>query len=168
MNNHDSAIRFRRSVAPDDVHIVRQLAESTGYFRPDEVDVAVELVETCLNMGVASGYSFIFAMLEAQTIGYVCYGPIACTIGSYDIYWIVVDRNAQGHGIGRKLMSECERLLVAAGARRVYVETSGKPQYESTRQFYHKCGYRTDAVLQDFYDVNDDKVILVKPLVCQT
>ena len=36
-------------------------------------------------------------------IGYVCYGPIACTVGSFDLYWIAVDRRrARGRGSGAR------------------------------------------------------------------
>jgi hypothetical protein len=46
----------------------------------------------------------------------------------------------------------------------VYVETSSRDQYEPTRRFYLKCGYRVDAVLEDFYAPGDGKVIFVKAL----
>jgi hypothetical protein len=46
----------------------------------------------------------------------------------------------------------------------VYIETSNRPQYEPTRGFYLRCGYRIDAVLEDFYAAGDAKVIYVKAL----
>ncbi|MBF0530882.1 MAG: hypothetical protein HQK55_16765, partial [Deltaproteobacteria bacterium] len=54
-------ISFRTQVRSDDQEIVRNLCESTDFFRPDEVDVAVELVQENLSRGIASGYYFIFA-----------------------------------------------------------------------------------------------------------
>lgn len=158
----DAAIEFRYQVRRSDRDVVRKLAAATGFFRPDEVEVAVELVDARLNNGPASGYSFVFAQVDEQTLGYACYGPIGCTLGSYDLYWIIVAPSAQGQGLGRKLMRETERLVQAAQGRRIYVETSDKPQYEPTRQFYLRCGYTVDAVLKDFYADGDDKVVLVK------
>ena len=38
---------------------------------------------------------------ETVVVGYACYGPIACTVASYDLYWIAVDPQFQRHGIGQ-------------------------------------------------------------------
>ena len=54
---------------------------------------------------------------------------------------------------------------IQAGGRRVYVETSGRAQYEPTRRFYEACGYAREAVLTDFYAPGDDKVIYGQSLV---
>jgi ribosomal protein S18 acetylase RimI-like enzyme len=97
-------------------------------------------------------------------LGYACYGPIGCTIGSYDLYWIAVDPTRQGQGIGRMLVEETERRIQNAGGRHIYIETSGRPQYTPTRQFYERCGYELGAVLKDFYDQDDDKWIWKKAL----
>ena len=156
--------RFRDDVRPADRETVRALVERTGFFRPDEVDVAVELVDERLAKGDASGYYFLFAEADGRTIGYACFGPIACTVGSYDLFWIAVDREHQGQGLGRLLVAESERLIRQRGGRRVYIETSGRPQYLPTRRFYERCDYQTAAVLPGFYDHGDDKVILVKSL----
>jgi ribosomal protein S18 acetylase RimI-like enzyme len=155
---------FRYEAALPDSLAIRRIVESTGFFRTDEVDVAVELVDERLAKGDASGYHFIFADRGGQTIGYACYGPIACTVGSYDLFWIAVDQAEQGRGLGRELLTEAERLIQERGGRRIYIETSGRPQYLPTRRFYERCGYHTAAVLPEFYDEGDDKVVLCKKL----
>ena len=48
-------------------------------------------------------------------MGYACYGPIAVTIGSYDLYWIAVDQSCQGKGLGKVLLAEAERLIGGKG-----------------------------------------------------
>lgn len=156
---------FRYNVLPSDRVTVREIIESTGFFRPDEVDVAVELVDERLAKGEASGYFFIFAEEEGRVLGYACYGPIACTVGSYDLFWIAVHQDVQGKGLGRALLTESERLIRERAGRHIYIETSGKPQYLPTRRFYERCDYRNIAVLPNFYDAGDDKVILVKAMV---
>jgi ribosomal protein S18 acetylase RimI-like enzyme len=160
-----AALSFRETVSADDRQSVRALVESTGFFNPAEVDVAVELVDEHLAKGAqASGYYFIFAHYEGQTIGYACYGPIAGTEVSFDLFWIAVDKHYQGRRIGQALLRESERRIFQAGGRRVYIETSHRGQYESTRAFYLRSGYQQEAVLQDFYAPGDDKVIYVKAL----
>ena len=70
--------------------------------------MAVELAEERLAKGPASGYHFVFAERDGRVLGYTCYGPIALTDGSYDLYWIAVDKSTQGQGLGRLLMEKSE------------------------------------------------------------
>jgi len=155
---------FRYEVLPTDVRAVREIVESTGFFRADEIDVAEELVQDRLAEGPESGYHFVLAQRGEFVEGYACYGHIACTLASYDLYWIAVHRCCQGQGLGRVLLAEAERLIRQSGGQRIYVETSGRPQYAPTRAFYEHFGYRAEAVLADFYAPGDDKVVYVKSL----
>ena len=133
-------LTLRRHVTPQDPAIVRRLVTDTGFFSLAEVAVAVELVEQRLATGVASGYEFLLAESRGQVIGYTCFGLIACTRGSYDLYWIAVEKSCQRQGIGRQLLAETERTIRQAAGRQVYIETSGRPIYHSTRCFYHAPG----------------------------
>jgi ribosomal protein S18 acetylase RimI-like enzyme len=147
---------------PADASAVREIVASTGFFYDHEIDVAVELVDERLAKGPASGYFFIFAEQDGRVAGYSCYGPIACTTHSYDLFWIAVHKDFQGGGLGRLLLAESEKRIAAAGGRRIYVETSGRDQYEPTRSFYEHCGYTREATLAEFYGPGDDKVMYVK------
>jgi ribosomal protein S18 acetylase RimI-like enzyme len=157
-------ITFRDILRDSDRVVVQTIVESTGFFRADEVAVAVELVDERLSKGPASGYHFVFAELQDVVAGYACYGPIACTVASYDLYWIAVDPQHQRQGIGCELMSQVEHRIAAAGGSRIYIDTSGKAQYESTRAFYERSGFHREAVLEDFYAPGDDRVIYVKTI----
>jgi D-alanine-D-alanine ligase len=153
---------LREDVRPDDGPAVREIVTSTDMFYDHEIEVAVELVDERLKRGLASGYLFIFAELDGRVVGYSCYGPIACTTHSYDLFWIAVRKDYQGHGLGRLLLAESERRIIAAGGHRIYLETSSREQYEPTRTFYERCNYRRDATLEDFYGPDDSKVVYVK------
>ncbi|MFN8709383.1 MAG: GNAT family N-acetyltransferase [Phycisphaerae bacterium] len=157
-------LSVRTEVTPNDCEAVRELVASTGFFHPPEVDVAVELVEERLAKGPASGYEFVFLESGGRLIGYSCFGPIPCTVDSYDLYWIAVHTDHQRHGIGRRLMEMSEQAVRERAGRRVYVDTSGREQYRSTRSFYERCGYVLEATLRDFYDEGDDRVIYVRKL----
>ena len=158
----DRPIELRYDVRPDDRESVRRLVESTGVFSPVEADVAVELVEDRLKRGPQSDYQFVFADLDGRTVGYTCYGPIALTAASYDLYWIVVEKSLHGRKIGQVLLEKTEELIRQSGGRRIYAETSGRDQYVPTRGFYLARGYRQDALLPDFYAPGDAKVIYAK------
>lgn len=160
---HRSVV-LRYEVRPEDRETVRRLVESTGVFSSIEVDVAVELVDDRLKRGVESDYRFVFAELEGRTVGYTCYGPIALTATSFDLYWIAVDKELHGRKLGRVLLERTEELIHEAGGRQVYIETSNKQQYAPTRGFYLRCGYEQAALLKDFYGPEDDKVIYAKVL----
>ncbi len=164
--NPDNAVPwvFRRDVRPGDLEAVAAVLESSGFFLPGEVAVGVELVEEALRKGKESGYFFIFADLGSRLAGYCCYGPIPCTEGSFDLYWIAVDQELRARGLGRTLMAAAEKEIAEQGGRAVYIETSSRPLYEPTRAFYLACAYRTAAVLKDFYRPGDDKYIFVKQL----
>jgi GNAT superfamily N-acetyltransferase len=156
--------RLRDEVRPADRDAVRSIVESTSFFRADEVDVAVELVDERLSRGPASGYHFAFAELGDVVAGYACYGPIACTTASFDLYWIAVDSRFQRQGIGGVLMEATETRIIRAGGTRVYIDTSGRPQYAPTRMFYERHGFRCEARLSDFYAARDDRLIYAKAL----
>ena len=160
----DKPVAFRYEVRPDDRESVRRLVDSTGVFSPVEIDVAVELVDDRLKRGSQSDYYFVFAEQDGRPVGYTCYGPIALTAGSFDLYWIAVDRAMHGRKIGRVLLEHTEELVLAAGGRQIYIETSNRHHYAPTRGFYLRCGYDQEALLKDFYAPGDDKVIYVKTL----
>ena len=159
------AISLRAGVRPEDRVAVRRLVTSSGFFSEAEEEIAVELVEDTLTKGAtASGYHFIFAEEAGHTVGYVCFGPIAGTAASHDLYWIVVDSTRRGGGVGRVLEQACVDAARALGGQRLYVDTSSRSQYEPTRAFYRACGYNEVAHLKDFYTAGDGKVIFVKTL----
>ena len=155
---------LRRDVRPGDPAVVEEIVRSTGFFREDEVTVAVELVQERLDKGAGSGYEFIFAKTGGRTVGYSCFGLIPCTLHSFDLYWIAVAPGSQGSGLGRRLMAEAEGQISRHGGKRVYVDTSSRPQYLPTRGFYEALGYQRAAYLPDFYAPGDGRVIYCKML----
>lgn len=161
---YDETLTFRENVLTGDPEAVRAIVASTGFFYDHEIEVAVELVDERLQKGLKSGYLFLFAEQEGRTIGYCCYGEIACTEGSFDLYWIAVHHDRRGRGIGSVLLKKCEELIAAQNGRRIWVETSGQEKYQPTRDFYLHSRYQQEAVLKDFYGPGDDKFIFVKRL----
>src|ERR1035437_2557991 len=155
---------FRKMVVPSDIMSVTQILKSTGFFKPFEIDVAIELIEDRLKNGEGCGYQFYFLEIEGRTVAYGCYGEIPCTIKNYDLYWLAVDNNLRGNGLGRMLLEKIEDDIKGHGGRRNYIETSNKEQYAPTVAFYEKCNYQQIAVYKDFYDINDNKAVYYKKL----
>lgn len=155
---------IRCGVLPEDRDAIRRIVESTGFFNPAEVGIAVELVDDWLTKRDASDYSFLVAEVGGHVVGYTCLSPIEGTQSSWDLHWIAVSPDQQGTGIGRRLIVASEDLAKSRGATRVYVDTSGRAQYEPTRKFYERCGYEVAATLPDFYAPGDAKVLYLKVL----
>lgn len=156
---------FRKTVVPSDIMNVTQILKSTGFFKPFEIDVAVELIEDRMKNGESCGYQFCFLELEGRTVAFGCYGEIPCTSKNYDLYWLAVDNNFRGKGLGRILIEKIEADIKNHAGRGIYIETSNKEQYIPTIAFYGNCGYQQIAVFKDFYDINDNKAVFYKKLV---
>lgn len=139
-----------------------KILENTPEFKPFEVVVAEELIDFYLSDGVKSGYSVSIAEDDGKVAGYVVYGETPCTVGTWDLYWIAVDRSRRGKGIGKLLTADAESAVRKKQGRLVFIETSSTPLYENTRQFYLGRGYEVVARIADFYSPGDDKVILQK------
>ena len=143
---------------------IAALLAGTGFFNPEELAVALELVDDRLAHGAASHYRFLVARVAGEVAGYGCWGPIPGTLASADFYWLAVDPRVQGRGIGRALMAATERWMAEEGRPRVYLETATRPQYAPTRAFYLACGYTLLAELPDYYAPGDGKAIFFKLL----
>ncbi|MFH2044101.1 MAG: GNAT family N-acetyltransferase [Pseudomonadota bacterium] len=160
--NSINNLTFRENPIEDDIEKVGAIVEQTGFFSESEIEIAKELVGERLLKGIQSGYYFLFAESKKKFAGYTCFGPVAGTLSSFDLYWIVIDKSFQGQGIGKLLNTMTEDIIRKMGGSRIYAETSSRPQYEPTRAFYHHAGYKEAAYLEDFYAPNDGKIIFVK------
>jgi ribosomal protein S18 acetylase RimI-like enzyme len=141
---------------------LEQLTRDTGLFREEEVATAVELFDESL--AGDDDYQFVGAFEDDQLVGYACWGPTPGTETTHDLYWIVVDRQRQGSGIGTELLREVEARLTARGARLIVVETSSRSEYVPTRAFYEARGYTRAATIPEYYAPGDDLVIYTKDL----
>jgi ribosomal protein S18 acetylase RimI-like enzyme len=141
---------------------LERLTRATGLFRQEEIATALELLDESL--AGDEDYRFLGAFDGDQLLGYACWGPTPGTEGTWDLYWIVVDRERQGLGIGTQLLAEVESRLTADGARLTIVETSSRPDYGPTRGFYEARGYRRTATIPAYYAPGDDLVIYTKDL----
>jgi ribosomal protein S18 acetylase RimI-like enzyme len=164
---------------------VAEILRSTENFREEEVDVALELFDESF---AGEDYEFVGALSRESgmgngesmgpevvpipdsrfpipdLVGFACYGPSMGTDRTFDLYWIAVDRAAQGTGCGTVLLSEVERRLEALHARMLVVETSSRSDYTATRGFYLRRGYVEAARVREFYAPDDDRIILTKRL----
>lgn len=152
------------SMSHEDKPHITKILRDTPEFKPFEVVVAEELIDSYLEYPSSSGYHILVAEVDSTVTGYICYGPTPLTEGTWDLYWMAVSREKQGQGIGSALMKSAEKEIVRAKGRLAIIETSSTPAYEKTRHFHLSQGYEIVARIPDFYAPGDDKLILQKRL----
>jgi D-alanine-D-alanine ligase len=150
-----------------DRQAIQTLLEETGFFRPDEITVAMEVLDDANKAGPKGDYQSFAVEIDGEVAGWVCIGPTPCTLGTYDVYWIAVSRNHQDKGLGTALLTHAEDLIAKRGGRISVIETSGRAIYHPTRQFYLRRGYTEAARLRDFYAPGDDKVVYTKAVAAR-
>jgi D-alanine-D-alanine ligase len=147
-----------------DIKPVLKFLHETKFFRQEEMLIAEEVVTEAALKGPDGHYKSYVLEQNGTAVGWVCWGPTPCTVGSFDIYWLGVAPACQGQKLGRKLMEFAEEQIRIDGGRLYIVETSGRETYLPTRAFYERIGYTIAAVVKDFYDAGDDKIIYTKPV----
>lgn len=141
-----------------------KILQNTPEFKPSEVLVAEEVIDSYLHDSVGSGYYTLVAEDDSAIAGYISYGPTPLTEGAWDLYWLTVAQGKQRQGIGSALIKAAEGEIRKAKGRLALIETSSTAAYEKTRRFHIGCGYKVVARIPDFYAPGDDKMILQKRL----
>jgi ribosomal protein S18 acetylase RimI-like enzyme len=144
---------------------VMNILQATSEFKPIEVITAEELIDYYLTEGTLSGYHVLIAKVGTEINGYICFGPIPLTDGTWDVYWMAVSPEKKGQGIGSALLAMAEGKIHELNGRLILIETSSTAEYELTRRFYHHAGYNIICRIPDFYAVGDGLVVFQKRLV---
>jgi len=152
-----------RDLAPGDRAALADAIASDRTFKPDEVEVALELIDDALTG--SSDYQVRVAVDGDGTVqGYLCFGPTPMTECTYDLYWIVVHARARGRGLARALVEDLEALLRERGRAQIRVETSETEGYGAARALYTRLGYAEASRLTDFYAPGDALITYYKVL----
>jgi ribosomal protein S18 acetylase RimI-like enzyme len=163
-SDDDPGIQIR-PMANADRATVADLVVSAGNFNQAEIDCALELVDIYLTNKNQTDYNIVVAQDAESTVhAYACWGPVPLTKGAFDLYWIATTPQSRGRGFGRALMRYVESQALKLKGRLLAAETSSKASYIDTVKFYRGLGYEEVSRIVDFYDVGDDKLILVKRL----
>ena len=85
-----------RSLVEKDRATLFSMLIRTRSFTPEEIEVAMELIDIVLKDPNQKDYR-IHCRVDEQdrTIGFICYGPTPMTQGTFDLYWIAVDPDFQ-------------------------------------------------------------------------
>ncbi len=153
-----------RRLKPADRPALETILRKTKNFHEEEVGVALELIDIALLHDGQSDYHIFVYEEDEKIFGYHCTGKRPLTDGVYDLYWIVVDPETSGKGIGKKLLQHAENFVHEKNGRWLLAETSSKELYHATQQFYLKNEFSVVAEIKDFYSVGDALLVFGKYL----
>jgi ribosomal protein S18 acetylase RimI-like enzyme len=153
-----------RPLEKQDRTSVIELVTATGNFSDAERAIAEELIDIYTDQPDQKDYFAYVATLEGAVAGFLILGPTPATSGTYDMYWIAVHPMFYGRGVAQALDSFAVQFVRDRKGYWLIAETSGQSNYDRTRAFYQKQGYREVARIPDYYKPNDDLVIYGKRL----
>lgn len=156
-------LTFRSRINSRDLENVREISASSGMFDEDDIDITVCLADDALYQlrhpeddDYPHDTKFLFAEQDGKTCAYACYGEIADSDASYELYWLATHNDCRGQGIGKALVAELIKRLKRQGARKLFIKTEACPDYKATRRFYDSCCFTLEATLKQYYSSNDD------------
>jgi ribosomal protein S18 acetylase RimI-like enzyme len=132
----------------------------------------MELVDAALAKAESNTYEVLVAAANAaeargrrtDLLGYVCFGATPMTDATFDLYWIVVDPQERGRGVGTALLASTEETLRLRRARTLRIETSSQEGQGGAARFYVRHGYDEVGRILDFYRPGDDLLTFAKRL----
>lgn len=149
-----------RKVVKNDIERLKEVLNKVELFPAEMLD---DMISDYLNNPETEEVWFTSIQDNKPiSIGYCA--PEQLTDRTFNLYAIGVQENLQGQGIGKEMMNFIEEYLRSMGNRLLIVETSSMPEFDLTREFYHKIGYTQEAIIRDFWKEGDDKVIFWKKL----
>ena len=152
-----------RLMKKSDKAAVLDILGRSGMFTPEEIAVAEEQIDIAFDQPEQKDYNeMIIEDAQGRTAGWLSWGPAPMTEGTYDLYWIAVDSDKQGQGLGKELVRWLEDHVRQTGGRLILIETASQANYEPTRQFYLKQDYQEVARIADYYKPGDDRIIYAK------
>lgn len=86
---------------------------------------------------LSKGGAIFIAEHEGEAVG--CCSLMAMPDGGYEVGKMAVAADAQGLGLGRRLLEACEAHAVAAGAPRLYLETNSAQTHAI--KLYRRFGF---------------------------
>ncbi|MBV6633329.1 MAG: GNAT family N-acetyltransferase [Alphaproteobacteria bacterium] len=149
-----------RPVTSADIIGLKTLIEAVALFPTEMLD---DMIAGYLD-GMANDFWFTACDADDRPLGFGFCEPERMTVGTWNLLAIGVMPDHQGTGIGGRMISYLEQQLRAKAGRVLLVETMGTPEFERTRQFYHRSGFTEEARIRDFYEAGGDKIVFWKQL----
>lgn len=149
-----------RPVTHADIDGLKNVLDSCGLFPSEYLD---EMISDYFNN--SDTHDIWFTSIDSGrpvAIGYCV--PEKLTNGTYNLLAIGVSEDFQRKGIANEMMNYIERQLKSKDGRILIVETSSDDAQIGARNLYQKIGYTKEAVIRDFWNEGEDKIVFWKRL----
>ena len=146
-----------RAVEAKDIDAIKEIIDANKLFPSLMLDNMLKGYLTGVNLA-----DRWLTATEGSPLAVAYYTAERMTEGTWNILLIAVQPEHQYKGFGTKLLRFIENRLRNEKQRLLIVETSGLRQFESVRRFYENYGFFREAVVRDFYEAGEDKVIYIK------
>lgn len=149
-----------RPVSESDIDGLKSVLDSCGLFPSEYLD---EMISDYFNNTDTQDVWFTYIDNNSPVaIGYCV--PEKLTNGTYNLLAIGVSENSQRKGIANEMMDYIEQELKNKDGRILIVETSSDDAQIGARKLYEKIGYTKEAVIRDFWNDGEDKIVFWKKL----
>lgn len=149
-----------REVIHSDLDSLKIVLDSCGLFPSEYLD---DMISDYFHNLDTNEIWFTYVENDSPiSIGYCI--PEKLTSGTYNILAIGVSENHQRKGVAVEMMNFIEQKLKTIGARVLIVETSSDDAQIGARNLYQKLGYNQEAVIRDFWNEGEDKIVYWKKL----
>jgi len=149
-----------QAVTNNDIEGLKKVVDSSGLFPSEYVD---EMISDYLNNADTQDIWFTYIDHNTPTAFGYCV-PVKFTNGTYNLLAIGVSQDSQRNGVATKMISYIEQQLKQNDGRILIVETSSDDAQIGARKFYQKIGYTQMAVIKDFWNDGEDKIVFWKKL----
>jgi ribosomal protein S18 acetylase RimI-like enzyme len=149
-----------REVIHSDLDSLKIVLDSCGLFPSEYLD---DLISDYFHNLDTNEIWFTYVENDSPiSIGYCI--PEKLTSGTYNLLAIGVSENHQRKGVAVEMMNFIEQKLKTIGARVLIIETSSDDAQIGARNLYQKLGYNQEAVIRDFWNEGEDKIVYWKKL----
>ena len=149
-----------REVIHSDLDSLKIVLDSCGLFPSEYLD---DMISDYFHNLDTNEIWFTYVENDSPiSIGYCI--PEKLTSGTYNLLAIGVFENHQRKGVAVEMMNFIEQKLKTIGARVLIVETSSDDAQIGARNLYQKLGYNQEAVIRDFWNEGEDKIVYWKKL----
>lgn len=152
---------FIQPVEPSDVEPLLDMLLASDQFDED----GIHHVRKTLNHYFSGHSTDLWFSAEYLGLAGIIYcAPEVMTNNVWNILMLWISPSHQRQGVGQLLIQEIEKVLATKKARLLLVETSSHVDFSAARAFYTKHGFINEAIIRNYYDVDEDKLIFTKDM----
>jgi ribosomal protein S18 acetylase RimI-like enzyme len=161
-------MRISVLIEPAEKRDLRGILELIRHYERYDVEFAKRYYDIYFGDGQITEKDQVYvARIEGKTIGVIGFSrDYFSTDYSYWLGWFVVDEEYRGrkdYAVAEKLLRKAESELTKKKIKKLFVST--EDTNTRAKSFYAKNGFRTEAVLRDYYYKGEDQLILSKVLI---